>query len=97
MNNIVKLCPMNAKPFLKCEVARIINEITRNSFCIINNADVTRFISKKLTEVRGSGKIILTKGCSVEQKNGMKNILYVHPDYKIEKEDEYTLKVVDRY
>ena len=97
MNTIIKLCPMSGSPLMKSECARIINEIAVKSFCIVNNSDVTRFISKKLNDARSSGKIILTSGCAVERKNGMKNILFVHPDYKIEKEDEYTLKIVNRY
>ena len=94
---LIKTMPMSASPKLKYEIELIINQLEKKGYATTNDKPAFRYLSCKLRDVRDKKMLWFTTGCAIEQKNGIKHVIQVNPDFKFERVNGMSFKLTYRF
>jgi len=94
---IAKVAPMNSTPEFKYEVGVILNQLEKKGYATTSDVQAFRYFSKQVRCMREQKQLWVTTGCAIEQRNGIKHVIQINPDYKFTRVDELTFKLTYRY
>jgi len=94
---MIKVAPMNSTPKMKYEIGLILDQLEKKGTATTADPKAFRYFSNKVSEYREKGQLWITTGCSIEQKLGFKHVIQINPDYKFERCNGLSFKLVNRY
>ena len=92
MNKIIKVTGFGIHPDVKSAIKSMIDQLERYNFSYCNNSIAFRIFSRYTPECYKKNDTLVFSRV-VSDKNTIKNIISLQPNYKIERYDDFSFRV----
>lgn len=92
MNKIIKVIRLGTPDDIKRAIGYMIDQLEKHNFAYCNNSNAFRLFSKHTPECYKKNDTLVFSRV-VSDKNTIKNVISLRPNYKIERHTTYSFRV----